>query len=226
MKPLHFPPVITLDGPGGVGKGTLGALLAKRLAWHFLDSGALYRALALAAVNKNLILTDEQALEKLAKELVVRFNGDIWLDGEIVSHLIRSEACGDVASRIAVFPRVRAALLDKQRSFRQWPGLVTDGRDMGTVVFPEAIIKFFLTASVEERANRRYQQLKEKGQDVTLQTLLQEISERDTRDNRRVVSPLKPAREAVVLDTTGKGIEDVFKQIMEVVLAAPLLNFS
>ncbi len=210
-------PVITIDGPGGSGKGTIGLQLAKTLEWHFLDSGALYRVLALAALKHQVDLEDEYAIAELAKTLDVRFNGEIFLEKQNVTRQIRTESCGNAASQVAVFPAVRTALLDKQYAFRQSPGLVADGRDMGTAVFPDAIIKFFLEASAAERAKRRYLQLKDTHQDVTLQNLLTEISERDARDKTRVVSPLVPAEDAVVIDTTGLGIEAVFDRILKVV---------
>jgi len=223
MSKIQSIPIITFDGPSGSGKGTIGLLLAKKLGWHFLDSGALYRVLALAAIHQGADLTNElalnePALEELAKKLNVQFiNSEVWLEGQAVTDLIRSGLCGDAASKIAVFPGVRAALLERQRAFCQLPGLVADGRDMGTVVFPEAIVKFFLEASLEERAERRYHQLKDKAQNVTLQALLQEIAARDVRDKGRVTAPLRPAKDAVVIDTTGKGIEEVFNQVMKVV---------
>ena len=168
MNHNHSVPVIAIDGPGGSGKGTIGLLVAKKLGWHFLDSGALFRVLGLAALKKNLDLSDEAAIETLANSLNVQFNSDIRLEGEIVTHEIRSELCGNTASKIAVFPKVRQALLGRLRAFAKPPGLVADGRDMGTVVFPEANLKLYLEASVEERAKRRYQQLKEKGETVNL----------------------------------------------------------
>jgi len=207
-------PVITIDGPGGSGKGTIGLLLAKKLGWHFLDSGALYRILAFAALQQQIDLTNEPKIAALAEVIDIQFNRDIFLNGQCVTDSIRSENCGDAASKIAVYPAIRTALLDKQRAFCQPPGLVADGRDMGTVVFPRAFVKLFLEASVEERAKRRYFQLKDKEQSVTLQSLLEEIAARDARDKSRVTAPLKPAEDAVVIDTTGLGIEEVFDRVM------------
>lgn len=208
-------PVITIDGPGGSGKGTVGLLLAKRLGWHFLDSGALYRILALAALNEGIDLNNEAQLSELAYNLKIQFGAEIILDGKASTEAIRSPACTDAASQIAVFPRVREALLAKQRDFCAPPGLVADGRDMGTVVFPEATLKIFLEASLEERAKRRYLQLKDAGQDVNLETLKREIEARDARDKGRVVAPLKPAVDAVVIDTTGIGAKAVVTLIEE-----------
>lgn len=211
MHNVQTIPVITIDGPGGSGKGTVGLLLAKKLGWHFLDSGALYRILALEALNQAIPLTDENALVNLAKTV----NIDILLLDQIITDKIRTEACGNAASKIAVFPDVRAVLLERQRSLCRLPGLIADGRDMGTVVFPQALLKIFLEASIEERAQRRYRQLKDAGQNVNLRDLLEEIRARDVRDRGRVIAPLKPAEDAVVIDTTGLGIEAVFERIMQ-----------
>jgi cytidylate kinase len=217
-------PVITVDGPGGTGKGTLSAYLAGWLGWHFLDSGVLYRVLALAAERHNIGLEDIAGLAELGRRLDVIFKqsasdggNTVILEGEEVSSQIRTEACGNSASRIAALPEVRAALLDRQHAFRKPPGLVADGRDMGTVVFPDARLKIYLTASVEERARRRYKQLKEKGFDVNLPQLSVEITERDARDSQRTVSPLRPADDAAVIDTTHLNIEDVIDCVTDLV---------
>ena len=213
-------PVITVDGPSGTGKGTLSSYLANWLQWHFLDSGALYRVLALAAERHSINYEDVSGLAELARDLDVVFKHSaseegkaVILEGTEVSVLIRTESCGTAASRIASLPEVRQALLDRQHSFRKPPGLVADGRDMGTVVFPAARLKIFLTASVEERARRRYKQLKEKGFDVNLPQLSVEITERDDRDSQRTVSPLRPAVDAAVIDTTHLNIEDVIDRV-------------
>ncbi len=214
-------PVITIDGPSGSGKGTVAALLAAKLGWNFLDSGALYRLLAFAARNHGVDLTNEEALKLLAAHLDVQFgaskggNGmQIVLEGEDVTQAIRNEQVGAGASQVAALPVVREALLQRQKAFREPPGLVADGRDMGTVVFPDAPLKIFLTASAEERARRRYLQLKGKGDDVNLASLLDEIRARDERDTGREVAPLKPADDAVHLDSTKLSIEQVLGQIL------------
>lgn len=208
-------PVITVDGPSGVGKGTLCQWLAARLGWSLLDSGALYRLTALAAARRNLALEDETKIAQVAAELEAAFTPDadgalqIILDGEEVSTMIRSETVGDAASRVAALPTVRTALLQRQRDFRQPPGLIADGRDMGTVVFPDADLKLFLTADAQERAQRRYNQLIEKGMSANLDNLVKEIAERDTRDAQRATAPLSAATDAEVLDTTRLGIAEV-----------------
>ncbi len=216
-------PVIAIDGPGGVGKGTLSRRLAVHLGFHLLDSGALYRLVALAAEKQSVPLDGEEALAGLAAQLDVEFrlvnHEDVArtvLDGREVGDELRSARCGDNASRIAGYPRVRAALLGRQRAFRRPPGLVADGRDMGTVVFPDSELKFFLTASLDERAQRRYKQLIAKGIGVNLAPLLGEISARDKRDRERSVAPMKPASDAVVIDTTALGIDEVFEHVVKI----------
>ena len=219
---MKLPPVITLDGPGGTGKGTISQLLAKELRWHYLDSGAIYRVLALAAEQHHIDLTDELSLAQLALVLDVKFGTNeknVLLENHDVSQLIRTESCGSNASKISVYPKVRKALLERQRAFRQFPGLVTDGRDMGTVVFPDAGLKIFLIASAEQRAKRRYLQLKEKGISVSLGALYQELRERDQRDIQRDVSPLIPAVDAIHIDTTLLSITEVMQIVREKVQA-------
>lgn len=214
-------PVITIDGPSGSGKGTVAGLLARRLGWNLLDSGALYRLLAFAASNHGVDLTNEELLKALAAHLDVQFltaeEGQlqrIILEGDDVSNDIRKEHVGAGASQVAALPAVREALLQRQRAFRESPGLIADGRDMGTVVFPDAPLKIFLTASAEERARRRYLQLKAKGDDVSLSSLLDEIRARDERDTQRSVAPLKPAPDAIQLDSTELSIEQVLERIL------------
>ncbi|MAT65014.1 MAG: cytidylate kinase [Gammaproteobacteria bacterium] len=215
-------PVIAVDGPSGSGKGTVSRALAGRLGWHFLDSGALYRLVAHAALDRGVALDDEAGLADLARQLEVRFDTDsdrIWLGDEEVSLAIRSEAAGDAASRVAALPGVREALLQLQRDFRAAPGLVADGRDMGSVVFPGAEVKIYLTASAEERARRRYNQLREKGIEADMAELVAAIEARDRRDMERPVAPLKPAADAVVLDTSGLDIEGSIEAALGIVRA-------
>ncbi len=214
-------PVIAVDGPSGTGKGTVCGRLGEILGWHLLDSGALYRLVALLAERKGIAASDEAALsrEAINMELAfVRGAGEVpiraLLAGEDVSAAIRAESISRLASEVAASPAVRQALLSRQRACRQPPGLIADGRDMGTVVFPDAPLKLFLTASPEERARRRYKQLKDKGIGVNLRQLSADIAERDARDSERTISPLKPAEDAVVIDTTGVDISDVMQRIL------------
>jgi cytidylate kinase len=228
MKPAPLlPPVIAIDGPSGSGKGTIARAVAGKLGWHLLDSGALYRLLALAAGEAGAG-GDPARLETQARSLQVEFSQDpkgeerILLAGRDVTPAVRAESTGERASHLAVIPEVRRGLMELQRAFRRAPGLVADGRDMGTVVFRDAGLKVFLTASAEERAQRRYNQLKEKGLTANLGDLFRDISARDERDQNRPVSPLRPAPDAVTLDTTGLGIERVVGRVME--LAAERLG--
>ncbi len=211
-------PVITVDGPSGSGKGTLSRRLSEHLKWHFLDSGAIYRVLAFCALKHGLALTDSAEISSLAHKLDVIFENntsEIYLEGERVTLAIRTEKCGAGASLVAALPQVREALLARQRAFRESPGLVADGRDMGTVVFPDAFLKFFLEASPEVRAKRRQMQLKEQGIDVSLEDLLTEIAARDKRDRQRAVAPLRPASDAFILDTTALSIDAVFAAVLK-----------
>jgi len=209
-------PVIAIDGPSASGKGTVASLVAKRLGFHYLDSGALYRLVALAASRACVSLADEVALAQVAQNLDVRFSdGDIWLCGERVTDAVRTEACGNGASQVAAFPLVRQALLERQRAFRQAPGLVADGRDMGSVVFPDAATKIFLTATAEARAERRYKQLIGNGLHANIQKILQDIQQRDARDSVRSVAPLQKCADASLLDTTPLTIDEVVAEVLE-----------
>jgi cytidylate kinase len=217
--------IITIDGPSGAGKGTVCRRVAASLQWHLLDSGALYRLVAYAAQTANVSLDDATALTGIAADLDVTFGADlqgeeqIWLAGQEVSRAIRSEQAGDGASRVAAIPAVRTALVARQQAFARPPGLVADGRDMGTVIFPTAGLKIFLTASAEERALRRYNQLKDKGLGANLAALSLEIAERDRRDANRSVAPLKPADDAVLLDSTSLTIDAVVAKVLELAAA-------
>ena len=215
-------PVLTLDGPSGSGKGTIASRVARTLGWHLLDSGALYRLVALGAARRGIAMADEAALADYASQMDVAFevqphSGEVLakLDGEAVGDAIRTEQCGNDASRVAALGAVREALLQRQRDFCRSPGLVADGRDMGTTVFPDAGLKIYLTASAEVRAERRYKQLKEKGISASVAGLLREIAERDARDTERQSSPLKPAADALVLDTSALDIDEVVGQVLE-----------
>ncbi|MBG0759014.1 cytidylate kinase [Vibrio cidicii] len=213
-------PVITVDGPSGAGKGTLCMLLSKKLGFQLLDSGAIYRVLALAAIHHGVDTESEDALVPLATHLDVQFiaEGDlvkVILEGEDVSKELRKEETGMAASKVAALPRVREALLRRQRAFETAPGLVADGRDMGTVVFPQAQAKIFLDASAQERAHRRLKQLQDKGLDVRFDDLLSEIQERDDRDRNRTVAPLRPAEDALVLDSTSMNIDEVVEKALQ-----------
>jgi cytidylate kinase len=210
------PPVIAIDGPAATGKGTVAKAVAQMLGFHYLESGSLYRLVGLVALRKSLSLSDEAALAAAAAALNVAFVGDaVRLDGEDVTAALRGEAVGTAASRVAVFPGVRTALVSRQRACRMPPGLVAEGRDMGTVIFPDAVLKVYVTASVEERAKRRYNQLIEKGNSVTLQSLLRDIRERDARDSTRAAAPLRRAADAIELDTTNATIDAAIAFVVE-----------
>jgi cytidylate kinase len=214
-------PVLTIDGPSGSGKGTIARIVAERLGWHLLDSGALYRAVGYAASMAGLDLSDNEAMTRCAETTKITFRDPkdgretrVYVNSHDATDELRTETVGAVASAIAAIPSVRTALVDKQLSFRRAPGLVADGRDMGTVIFPDAGFKVFLTASAEERAKRRYKQLKDKGLAVTLTSLLREIEARDARDAARPVAPLKPASDAVLIDSTGMPVDAVVDKVL------------
>jgi cytidylate kinase len=214
-------PVITMDGTSGSGKGTMAQKLAQHMGWHLLDSGALYRVVAFAATQHGIALTNEQSLDILTAHLDVQFVASsagaasrILFEGVDVSQAIRSESMGQMASKVAVLPSVRSALLGRQRAFREWPGLVADGRDMGSVIFPDANCKLFLQASLEVRAERRYRQLKAGGINVKFASILDDMMERDQRDRERVVAPLLIPEHAIVIDTDQLSVEQVLQRIM------------
>ncbi|WP_039913834.1 (d)CMP kinase [Cellvibrio mixtus] len=216
------PMVVTIDGPSGSGKGTLSQMLAKHLGYHLLDSGALYRLVALAAMKRSIDLTNEVLVAAIAQNLNVEFSvkGEsmlVLLDGEDVTDAIRQEVVSMGASKVAAHPAVRAALLDRQRAFARAPGLIADGRDMGTAVFPSAPTKIFLTASAEARAERRFKQLQAKGEVIDMAKLVADIRERDERDSKRAVSPLVPAADATIIDSTNIGIADVFARMLALI---------
>jgi len=219
-------PVLTIDGPSGVGKGTVARIMAQKLGWHLLDSGAIYRAFALAVDARNIDVTDESALEEVANNLDLAFKTEagselvsVYLDGQDVSKVLRTEQTGEMASKIASIGVVRAALLKRQQAFAKAPGLVADGRDMGTVVFADAPFKVFLTASAQERANRRLKQLQNQGSEGIISQILAEVVARDERDSSRKHSPLKPAKDALIIDTTELSIDEVITQVSELTKA-------
>jgi CMP/dCMP kinase len=222
----HPIPVLTIDGPSGSGKGTISRAVAQRLGWHYLDSGAIYRAVGLAAAWEGLDLSDGESIAACAARTQIRFITDgegephVIVNDKDATRSLRTESAGAAASAIAAHPPVRAALVDLQLRFRTKPGLVADGRDMGTVIFPDAPYKVFLTASAAERAKRRYKQLKDKGVSVNLESLLHEIAARDERDAGRAVAPLKPAPDAVILDSTGVPITEVIERVLAVLPAS------
>ncbi|MEO7936475.1 MAG: (d)CMP kinase [Dokdonella sp.] len=224
---VKTPPVLTIDGPSGSGKGTISQLVADQLGWHLLDSGALYRAVGYAAGAAGLDLSDAEAVTRCAETTKIRFRDPkdgsetrVMVNSHDATDELRTETAGAAASAIAVFPGVRQALFEMQRGFRKAPGLVADGRDMGTVIFADAAYKVFLTASAEERAKRRYKQLKDKGLNVTLAALLREIQARDERDAARTVAPLRPAEDALTIDTTGIPVASVVAAVLSVVRPA------
>jgi cytidylate kinase (EC 2.7.4.14) len=219
-------PVLAIDGPSGVGKGTVARIMAQKLGWHLLDSGAIYRAFALAVDARNIDVTDESALVEVANNLDLAFKTEtdselvsVYLDGQDVSKVLRTEQTGEMASKIASIGVVRAALLKRQQAFAKAPGLVADGRDMGTVVFADAPFKVFLTASAQERANRRLKQLQNQGSEGIISQILADVVARDERDSSRKHSPLKPAKDALIIDTTELSIDEVITQVSELIKA-------
>lgn len=218
-------PVIAIDGPSGSGKGTVAALVAERLGWHLLDSGALYRIAGWVALERGVALDDAPALAAMVRGLDIRFEGRrVQVDGRDLSDAIRTEAVSEAASRVAALQPLRDAILDLQRAQRRPPGLVADGRDMGTVVFPDAPLKVFLDASVEERARRRHRQLREQGQDVDAETVLAALRERDARDRERTVAPLRPAADAVIVDSSTLAVAAVLQKVLDAAAAAGLVD--
>ena len=223
---MNLIPVLAIDGPSGVGKGTVARIMAQKLGWHLLDSGAIYRAFALAVDARNIDVTDEPALEEIANNLDLTFKAEadselvsVYLDGQDVSKVLRTEQTGEMASKIASIGVVRAALLKRQQAFAKAPGLVADGRDMGTVVFADATFKVFLTASAQERANRRLKQLQKQGSEGIISQILADVVARDERDSSRKHSPLKPAKDALIIDTTELSIDKVITQVSELIKA-------
>jgi len=212
-------PVLTIDGPSGAGKGTISRALAKQLGWNYLDSGSIYRSLAIAALDAQADLEDESLMAQVASEMLLSFDcGEeliVRLDGVDITHRLPTETTGATASKIAAYPAVRAVLLQKQKDFCQMPGLVADGRDMGTVVFQGAEMKVFLTASAEERAKRRFKQLKEKGIDANIEQITKDIQERDRRDSERTTSPLKAAEDALYIDSSNLTIDEVIAKVLK-----------